>query len=56
MPEHNYYEVLKVDAKADVDTIKRAYRNLMRQYHPDNFAADVARLQQAGDKKIARCL
>jgi tetratricopeptide (TPR) repeat protein len=56
MPEQNYYEILNVTPQADIDTIKRAYRNLMRQYHPDNFAADIARLQKGGDKKALATL
>lgn len=35
MVEQNYYEVLGVAQDADLDTIKKAYRKLVRQYHPD---------------------
>jgi len=31
----DYYEVLDVPRDADQDTIRRAYRKLARQYHPD---------------------
>lgn len=34
MPE-NYYEILGVPLDADTDTLKRAYRQLARRYHPD---------------------
>ncbi len=34
------YQVLGVSPTADDDEIKRAYRELARKYHPDNFAAD----------------
>ena len=33
--KRDYYEVLGVDKNADEKTIKKAYRNLARKYHPD---------------------
>jgi curved DNA-binding protein CbpA len=35
-----YYDVLGVDAKADTDTLKRAYFGLARMFHPDRFHAE----------------
>ena len=35
MAEKNYYDILGVDKTADADTIKKAYRKLVRKYHPD---------------------
>lgn len=35
MAEKNYYDILGVNKKASEDDIKKAYRKLVRQYHPD---------------------
>ena len=31
----DYFKVLGVERSADADTVKRAFRKLARQYHPD---------------------
>ena len=38
--ERNYYEVLEVDANATADDIKKSYRRLSKQYHPDAAIGD----------------
>lgn len=38
--KRDYYEVLGVDKSADDQTLKRAYRKLAKQYHPDANPGD----------------
>ena len=39
--KRDYYEVLGIERSAGDDDIRKAYRKLARQYHPDvNKAAD----------------
>ena len=40
MTNRDYYEVLGVDKNTDMDAIKRAYRKLAMQYHPDQNPGD----------------
>ena len=37
----DYFKVLGVERSADADAIKRAFRKLARQYHPDVNPDDV---------------
>ena len=41
----NYYDILGVTSKAAADEIKRAYRKLASQHHPDK-GGDVAKFQE----------
>lgn len=36
----SYYEILGVSSNADSLTIKKAYRSLVKQYHPDIYKGD----------------
>lgn len=38
----NYYEILGVDINAETEEIRRAYRALIKQYHPDVYIGDKA--------------
>jgi molecular chaperone DnaJ len=51
MAEPDLYKVLGVDRKASQDEIKKAYRKLARQYHPDRNPGDAAAEEQF--KKIS---
>jgi curved DNA-binding protein CbpA len=47
--ELDLYKVLGVSPEADTNTIKQAYRQQMRRYHPDAFAGAMAQAKEAGD-------
>jgi molecular chaperone DnaJ len=38
--KRDYYEILSVEKTADGDTIKKSYRKLAMQYHPDRNPGD----------------
>ncbi len=35
-----YYANLEIPYGADLETVKKAYRKMMKQYHPDKFSGD----------------
>jgi len=41
------YAILKVRFDAPFEEVKKAHKNLLRQYHPDRFANDPARFKTA---------
>ena len=49
----DFYQILGVSRDADADTLKRAYRKLARQYHPDVIKNLVLKINL---KKLARLM
>jgi len=47
-PPVNYYDLLQINPRAEIETIERVYRILASRYHPDN--------QQTGDAERFRTL
>jgi DnaJ-class molecular chaperone len=39
MASKDYYHILQIEPNADLDTIKKAYRRLAMEYHPDRSAS-----------------
>lgn len=50
-PAHDYYKTLGVDKSASERDIKTAYRNLVKQYHPDKYKGE--KTQEQVEAKIA---
>lgn len=61
MADESHYQTLGIRPMADQDAIKRAYREKIRQHHPDRYAGERSQLQREGkltalaalDRKIA---
>ncbi len=42
-----WYKTLELEPGADFDAIRKSYRRLLRQYHPDKFAQDPEKYRAA---------
>ncbi len=51
---HDPYEILGVDRNADMATIRRAYQEKIRQYHPDLVAKMGPEIQELAREKSQR--
>ena len=51
--KRDYYEVLGVDKNANADEIKKAFRNLALQYHPDRVSHDKKKEAEERFKEIS---
>src|SRR6201984_1340996 len=49
MAKQDFYEILGVAKSADADELKRAYRKLAMQFHPDRNAGDKSAEQKFKD-------
>jgi len=45
--ERQYYKILEVEYGADFDEIKKAYKRLLKKYHPDLFVNQPEKLEVA---------
>lgn len=45
----NYYDILGVDRKASKDEIKKAFRKLAHQYHPDKKGGDAEKFKEVNE-------
>ena len=50
----DYYSILGVDKNASSDDIKKAYRTLVKKYHPDQYRDNP--LQDLAQKKLAEII
>ncbi|CCH40642.1 putative secreted protein [Wickerhamomyces ciferrii] len=51
-PKNDYYKLLNISKDADQPTIRKAYREMTKQYHPDKYKGDLP--QEEIDAKMAQ--
>jgi len=51
--KRDYYEILNVNKNSSADEIKKAYRNLALQFHPDRVSADKKKAAEERFKEIS---
>ena len=52
MSKRDYYEVLGIDKNASESEIKKAYRKMAMQYHPDKFANATDKEKEEAEHKF----
>src|SRR5580700_2050687 len=45
----NYYEILGIEKSASKDDIKKAFRKLAHQYHPDKKGGDAGKFKEVNE-------
>jgi len=45
----DYYQILGIEKKATKDEIKKAFRKLAAQYHPDKKTGDEAKFKEVSE-------
>src|SRR3954466_2549046 len=49
MAKRDYYEILGISKSASADEIKRAYRKLAMQHHPDKHGGDDSQFKELSE-------
>lgn len=49
----NYYKILEIDEQASTDDIKKQYKKLATEYHPDKFQKAGSEIQSLSSKKMS---